>query len=191
MSILSDILSANESFCENPPIDYTEEDHYQSKLPQKQVAVITCMDTRLVNFLEPALGLSRGDAKVIKTAGNSVTGVFDGTIRSLMVCIYELGVKEVLVIGHHECGMAKTTSQSLTEAMLSRGVPKEAIHMIDKELREWADEFHHPEQNVVDTVEAIRLNPLIPKDVPVHGLMFHPRTGRLDVIIDGYGNTGR
>ena len=186
MSILHDILSANESFCTALPVDYTQEDQQKSKLPQKQVAIITCMDTRLVNFLEPALGLARGDAKVIKTAGNSVTGVFDGTIRSLMVCIYELGVKEILVIGHHECGMSKTTSQSLTNAMLSRGVPKEAIHMVAKELREWADEFHHPEQNVRDTVEAIRLKPLIPSDVPTHGLIFHPRTGKLDVIIDGY-----
>ncbi len=186
MSVLQDILAVNASFCAAPPMDYTQEDHQQSKLPQKQVAIITCMDTRLVNFLEPALGLARGDAKVIKTAGNSVTGVFDGTIRSLMVCIYELGVKEILVIGHHECGMSKTTSQSLTKAMLSRGVPKEAIHMIAKELAEWADEFQHPEQNVIDTVEAIRLNPLIPTDVPVHGLIFHPRTGKLDVIIEGY-----
>jgi len=186
MSVLKDILAANEAFCAAPPIDYTREDVKASKLPQKQVAIITCMDTRLVNFLEPALGIQRGEAKVIKTAGNSVTGVFDGVIRSLMVCVYELGVKEILVIGHHECGMAKTTSQSLTEAMLSRGVPKEAVHMIAKELREWADEFQHPEQNVRDTVEAIRLNPLIPADVPVHGLIFHPRTGKLDLITDGY-----
>ena len=85
MSILADIISANETFCAAPPVDYTQEDHHKSKLPQKQVAIITCMDTRLVNFLEPALGLQRGDAKVIKTAGNSVTGVFDGIIRSLMV----------------------------------------------------------------------------------------------------------
>ncbi len=185
MSILNDVLAANAAFCAAPPVDYTQEDKKLSKLPQKQVAILTCMDTRLVNFLEQALGMMRGEAKVIKTAGNSVTGVFDGVIRSLMVCIYELGVKEIMVIGHHECGMAKTTSQSLTEAMLSRGVPKEAIHMIAKELREWADEFQHPEQNVIDTVEAIRLNPLIPSDVPVHGLIFHPRTGKLDLLDDG------
>jgi len=186
MSILQDILTANEKFYAAPPVDYTEEDLKKSKLPQKQVAILTCMDTRLVNFLEPALGMGRGEVKVIKTAGNSVTGVFDGVIRSLMVCVYELGVKEILVIGHHECGMAKTTSKSLTEAMLSRGVPKEAIHMIAKELKEWADEFQHPEQNILDTVEAIRLNPLIPRDVPIHGLIFHPRTGKLDLLDDGY-----
>ena len=186
MSLLQDILAANEKFCAAPPVDYTQEDVKASKLPQKQVAIITCMDTRLVNFLEPALGIERGEAKVIKTAGNSVTGVFDGVIRSLMVCVYELGVKEIIVIGHHECGMAKTTSQSLTAAMLARGVPKEAIHMIAKELRDWADEFQQPEQNVRDTVEAIRLNPLIPADIPVHGLIFHPRTGKLDLLEDGY-----
>ncbi|MBR3456554.1 MAG: carbonic anhydrase [Selenomonadaceae bacterium] len=186
MSILSDILETNAAFCKNPPVDYTQEDQKKSKLPQKQLAIITCMDTRLVNFLEPALGIGRGEAKVIKTAGNGITGVFDGTIRSLMVCIYELGVKEIVVIGHHKCGMAKTTSESLTQAMLERGIAKEAIHMVSKELREWADEFHHPEQNVTDTVEQIRLNPLIPKDVPVHGLIFHPRTGKLDLIEDGY-----
>ena len=186
MAILDDLLKANEAFCENPPVDYTQEDVKSSKLPQKQLAIITCMDTRLVNFLEPALGIARGEAKVIKTAGNGVTGVFDGTIRSLLVCIYELGIKEIIVIGHHECGMAKTTSEGLTKAMLSRGVAPEAIHMIRKELKEWADEFQPPEQNVEDTVDQIRMNPLIPKDVPVHGLMFHPRSGKIDTIINGY-----
>ena len=100
-------------------------------------------------------------------------------VRSLLVCIYELGIKEILVIGHHECGMAKTTSASMTQAMLNRGVAPEAIHMIARELKEWADEFQHPEENVEITVDQLRLNPLIPKDVPVHGLMFHPRSGRL------------
>ena len=186
MSKLQDMLDANAAFCAHPPADYTTEDLKKSKLPQKQVALITCMDTRLVNFLEPALGIGRGEAKVIKTAGNGVTGVFDGTIRSLLVCIYELGVKEIIVIGHHECGMAKTTSEGLIKSMLERGISQEAIHMVKKELKEWADEFHHPEQNVIDTVEYLRLNPLIPKDVPIHGLIFHPRTGKVDIIMNGY-----
>lgn len=186
MAMLDDLLAANERFCQNPPVDHTSEDIKASKLPQKQLAILTCMDTRLVNFLEPALGIERGEAKVIKTAGNCVTGIFDGVVRSLLVCIYELGIKEILVIGHHECGMAKTTSASMTQAMLDRGVAPEAIHMIAKELKEWADEFQHPEENVEITVDQLRLNPLIPKDVPVHGLMFHPRSGKLDVVVNGY-----
>ena len=182
MSVLDDMLQTNEKFCANPPVDYTDEDHHESKLPKKHLAIVTCMDTRLVNFLEPALGLTRGDVKIIKQAGNVLTGVFDATVRSLLVCIYELGVNEIAVIGHHECGMAKTTSQSLTKAMVERGVSPDAIKMVEKELVEWADSFQRPEENVKEVVKQLRENPLIPKDVKVHGLMFHPRSGKVELL---------
>ncbi|MBR1804944.1 MAG: carbonic anhydrase [Selenomonadaceae bacterium] len=182
MSVLDEMLQTNEKFCANPPVDYTGEDHHESKLPKKHLAIVTCMDTRLVNFLEPALGLSRGDVKIIKQAGNVLTGVFDATVRSLLVCIYELGVKEIAVIGHHECGMAKTTSQSLTKAMVERGVSPDAIKMVERELVEWADSFQRPEENVKEVVKQLRENPLIPKDVKVHGLMFHPRSGKVELL---------
>ena len=182
MSVLDDMLQTNEKFCANPPVDYTNEDHHASKLPKKHLAIVTCMDTRLVNFLEPALGLTRGDVKIIKQAGNVLTGVFDATVRSLLVCIYELGVNEIAVIGHHECGMAKTTSESLTKAMVERGVSPDAIKMVEKELVEWADSFQRPEENVKEVVKQLRENPLIPKDVKVHGLMFHPRSGKVQLL---------
>lgn len=182
MSVLDEMLQVNEKFCANPPVDYTNEDHHESKLPKKHLAIVTCMDTRLVNFLEPALGISRGDAKVIKTVGNCLNGVFDTTVRSLLVCIYELGVNEIAIIGHHECGMAKTTSESLTKAMISRGVSPDAIKMVEKELVEWADSFQRPEENVKEVVKQLRENPLIPKDVKVHGLIFHPRSGKLELL---------
>ena len=187
MTVIEEILKTNESFCKNPPVDYSGEDHHESKLPKKHLAIVTCMDTRLVDFLEPALGLKRGDVKVIKTAGNVIVDVFDSTIRSLLVCIYELGVKEIAIIGHHECGMAKTTSENLTKAMLERGVSIDAIKMVDKELKEWADGFKNPEENVAKVVDDIKNNPLIPKDIKVHGLIFHPRSGKLDLIVNGYG----
>ena len=187
MRVIEEVMKTNESFCANPPVDYTNEDHHESKLPKKHLAIVTCMDTRLVDFLEPALGLKRGDVKVIKTAGNVIIDVFDSTIRSLLVCIYELGVKEIAIVGHYECGMAKTTSESLTKAMLKNGISADAIKMVDKELKEWADGFKKPEENVIKVVESVKNNPLIPKDIKVHGLMFHPRSGKLDWIVNGYG----
>lgn len=182
MSIVEELLSANEKYLAAPPVDYTQEDHHASKLPKKKLAIVTCMDTRLINFLEPAIGLGRGDAKMIKVVGNVVTGAFDSVIKSVMVAIYELGVEHVAVIGHEECGMTKTTSESLTKAMLERGISPDAIKMIEKELIDWADAFKEPKQNVRDAVEAIRNNPLIPKDVGVYGFLFHPRTGKLTAL---------
>ncbi len=67
--------------------------------------------------------------------------------------------------------------------MLERGISPDAIKMVEKELKEWADGFQNPEQNVRDVVKLLREDPLIPKDVKVHGLMFHPRSGKLTPVI--------
>ena len=69
--------------------------------------------------------------------------------------------------------------------MLERGISEDAIRMIHKDLTEWADEFQHPEENVRDAVAQLKTNPLIPKDIKIHGLIFHPRTGELKLLIKG------
>lgn len=115
-----------------------------NKKPSRQLALFTCMDTRLVDFLEPAMGIARGEVKVIKNAGNSVTGPFESTIRSLVIGIFELGVKEVMVVSHRDCGMCDVTSGTLVQKMLARGISADAIKMVEKELEDWIDHFHHP-----------------------------------------------
>jgi carbonic anhydrase len=186
MSTLDEILAANKHFVEHLPKEYLDDCRDTSKLPSRQLAIFTCMDTRLVDFLEPAMGVCRGEAKVIKNAGNSMMGPFGATIRSLVISIFELGVREVVVIGHLDCGMANTSSQQLIDKMLARGISPDAIKMIEKELEHWIDHFHHPIENIKEVVNKIRDNPMIPKDVPIHGLIFHPHTGELHVVIDGY-----
>lgn len=153
-----------------------------SKSPAKKIALFTCMDTRLVEFLEPAMGLSRGDAKVIKNAGNTVIDPNGGVIRSLVVAVFALGCEEIYVIGHRDCGMAQIDENVFEQAMLERGVPAEAIAALQPSLREWLGAFHDPCNNVLSVVEIIRQSPLIPKDVPVHGLMFDPHSGRLELL---------
>ena len=66
-----------------------------SKFPDKKIAILTCMDTRLVELLPAALGIRNGDVKLIKNAGGMITGPFDSAVRSLLVGIVELGVEEV------------------------------------------------------------------------------------------------
>jgi len=186
MKLLDQVLAANQKFINNLPERFVNYYQETDKLPSRKLAIFTCMDTRLVDFLEPAMGIKRGEAKVIKNAGNSVTGPFEATIRSLIVGIFELGVNEVIVIGHLDCGVAHSTSHSITKKMLERGISPDAIKMIENELESWLDNFHNPVQNVKEVVEKIRDNPLIPQDVPIHGLIFNPNNGEIEVIINGY-----
>lgn len=186
MTVLDQILVSNHKFMQHLPQEYACPSKQIGKYPKRQIAIITCMDTRLVDFLEPALGIGRGEAKMIKTAGNTITDVFSETIRSLLVCIFELGVKEIFVIGHEDCGMMHSTSQNLIEKMTARGISPDAIAMVKSKLEHWTDSFEHPVENVIDAVHKIKANPLIPKDVTVHGLIVHPHSGEAEVLINGY-----
>ena len=51
------------------------------------------------------------------------------------------------------------------------------------------DLLHHVEDGVRQSVGIIRNHPLLPRDVPVHGLIIHPETGKLDVLVEGYRQT--
>ncbi len=188
MHVLEQILELNRQFVADKEAGRLRpvQTEAVSKYPERKLGVLTCMDTRLVDFLEPALGIRRGEAKIIKNAGNTVTHPFDGIIRSFMVAVYELGVEELLVVGHDDCGMVHTTADSLIIHMKARGVTDEAIEAIRPALTEWADYFHHPEENVRHTVTLLKTNPYLPKDLPVHGLIIDPHTGKLRVLVNGY-----
>ena len=80
------ILKANERFVKQSLSQGGFDE--VSKYPSRNLAVLTCMDTRLLSFLEPAMGLVRGEAKLIKVAGNTAFEDFDSVIGSLMVAVY-------------------------------------------------------------------------------------------------------
>jgi carbonic anhydrase len=181
MKLLDSIIATNRSFVHPgafPPLP---------KNPKKQFAIFTCMDTRLVDFLEPAMGIKRGDAKVIKNAGNTlVDPLHGGVIRSLVAAIFMLGVEEIFVIGHEDCGMADINPEKLRGDMIARGISPQAIETLVPDLAQWLGAFACPAENVGEVVGKIRANPLIPADVPIHGLIFCPNDGHLEVIVDGY-----
>jgi len=181
MTLLDEILIHNKQFTHPgafPPL---------SKSPRRQLAIFTCMDTRLVDFLEPAMGLQRGDAKIIKNAGNTIIDPNQGgVIRSLVVAVYELGVEEIIVIGHEDCGMASVDGDGLRAKMLARGVAAEEVDRLIPDMASWVGAFSHPRENLERVVQILRDNPLLPKDVPVHGLLFCPNDGHLELVANGY-----
>ena len=101
MEEIKKILAYNKQFVE----EKRYEQYSASKFPNKKLAIVTCMDTRLVELLPAALGLKNGDVKMIKNAGGVVTSPFGSVIRSLLVAIIELGVTDIMVIGHTDCGV--------------------------------------------------------------------------------------
>ena len=158
--IIEEIIKYNEQFVANKGY----EKYLTSKYPDKKLAILSCMDTRLTELLPAALGLKNGDAKLIKNAGGLVISPFDSAMRSLLVAIYELGVEEI---------------------MLKRGIQQDVIDTIGLcgiDLDHWLEGFHDTEDSVRNTVNTIRNHPLVPKDVNLHGYIIDSQTGKLTEV---------
>jgi len=152
-----------------------------TKYPDKKLAILSCMDTRLTELLPAALGLRNGDAKIIKNAGAVVTHPYGSVMRSLLICIYELGVETILVIGHNDCGMQNLKPADFISKMIARGVQSAVLDGIRSaiDLERWLSGFGCVEASVRQTTEAIRCHPLVPADITITGLVIDPQTGRL------------
>ena len=179
--VIDEILAYNKKFVEEKKY----EQYATSKYPDKKIAILTCMDTRLVELLPAALGLHNGDVKIIKNAGGVVNTPFGSVIRSLLVAIVELGVEEIMVIGHTDCGVRHIDSEMMIGRMKARGITQEAIDLMKYcgvDFENWLAGFDTEEQSVQDTVDTIRNHPLIPRDVRVGGYVIDTFTGELRVV---------
>ena len=156
-----------------------------SKYPDKKIAIVTCMDTRLVALLPAALGIKNGDVKMIKNAGGIITNPWDSTMRSLLVGIYELGVEEIMIIGHTECGVQGMEAKEMIHLMEKRGISPETISLIKRcgiDLDKWLTGFKDTTDAVKDSVSLVRNHPLVPADVKVAGYIMESLTGKLTLI---------
>lgn len=168
----------NRQFVANK--DY--ERYLTTKYPDKKIAIVTCMDTRLVELLPAALGIKNGDVKIIKNAGATITNPFDSTMRSLLVAVYELGVEEVMIIGHTGCGVQGMDSQEMLHLMRERGIDEEHISLMKHcgiDLDTWLHGFDDTVQAIRETVDLVAHHPLMPNDVVVRGYIMDSTTGEL------------
>lgn len=156
-----------------------------TKYPNEKVAIITCMDTRLVELLPAAIGFKNGDVKIIKNAGGVISHPFGSVIRSLIIAIYELGVESVWVIGHTDCGMERLDVNSVLDKMKSRGISPDIIDVVKccgVDYEAWLGGFDSANESVISTMEQIHEHPLIPKDIRIEGLIIDSMTGELTLI---------
>ncbi len=133
--------------------------------PATKTAIVACMDARLNVY--GALGLSEGDAHVIRNAGGVVT---DDAIRSLAISQRLLGTEEIILIHHTGCGML-----TFTDDEFKRSIEE------DTGIRpEWAAEaFPDLDADVRQSIARIQASPFIPRKDSVRGFVYEVETGRL------------
>jgi carbonic anhydrase len=159
MSVTDEYLANNERYAE------TFDTGNLPMPPSKKVAVIACMDARVMP--SKLLGIEEGEAHVIRNAGGVVT---DDEIRSLAISQRLLGTEEVVLIHHTDCGMLTFTDDEFRSSIEDDTGVKPA----------WASEaFSDLDGNLRQSLARINDSPFIPKKDSVRGFVYEVETGRL------------
>jgi carbonic anhydrase len=165
MSVIDEVLAANEIYSR------THELRKLTPRPERKLAILTCMDTRLSIR---TLGLKTGDAHIIRNAGGIVT---EDTLRSLVVSHYLLGTEEIMVINHTDCGLMLATEQDLRTRIQNRAGTAAVSPA-------FFYAFQNIDENVRHQLQKLRSHPWIPATVSVRGFVYDVTSGRLREIKD-------
>ena len=133
--------------------------------PAKHIAIVACMDARLNPY--GLLGLSEGDAHVIRNAGGIIT---QDELRSLAISQRLLGTKEIVLIHHTDCGLLTFTDDAFRQ-------------QIEKETGikpTWAAEaFTDLDTDVRQNLARVHAEAAIPIKDSVRGFVYDVSTGKL------------
>ncbi len=136
--------------------------------PACNLAVVACMDARL--DVHKILGISEGDAHVIRNAGGVVS---DDAIRSLVISQRLLGTTAIVLIHHTDCGMLTFRDDDVKDAIEADTGLRPSFSM---------EAFGNLEQDVRQSISRIQANPFIPNKEQVRGFVYDCGTGRLNEV---------
>jgi carbonic anhydrase len=157
MSVIDEVLAANQIYSR------TYELRRLSPRPERRLAVLTCMNTRLSIR---TLGLKTGDAHIIRNAGGIVT---DDALRSLLVSHYLPGTEEFMVINHTDCRLMNASEEDL-RSRIQNVTGTAAI------APAFFYSFQNAETNVCHQWQKLRTHPWIPKPVAICGFVYEVAT---------------
>jgi carbonic anhydrase len=160
MSVFDELMDHNKRYAQRFNLGYLQTP------PVKNLVVLTCMDSRM--DLEQLLGLSVGDAHMIRNAGGLAT---EDAMRSLILSTHLLGTRAIAVIQHTQCGLMSITEEEF-RARVSTETGRDA-----SQLRFHA--FADIDQNIAEQVVRIRENVFLPKQIQVRGYAYDVTTGAL------------
>ena len=159
MSVTDELIKANEAYAGN----FTKGD--LPLPPAKKVAVVACMDARLIPTR--VLGLDEGDAHVIRNAG----GLAKDALRSLIISEQLLGTREIVILHHTDCGMLTFKNEDVyAKVEEALGADASGIDFLP---------FPDLDQSVRDDIQFLKDSPLIPDDVSIRGFVYDVKTGRV------------
>ena len=160
--------TATDELLRNARAHEAEFSEMPAHVPQRRVALVTCMDSRIDNFA--IFGLGSGEAHIIRNAGGLVT---DDVLRSLVISQRVLQTREVVLVHHTECGLLNADEQAM-RAHIRTETGAEPPYAFGA--------FSNLDDAVRRALERVREHPFLPHRDCVRGFVYDVRSGGLREI---------
>ena len=158
-----DLVSNNRLFARSFP------DNGLPLAPKRHLAIVACMDSRMDIF--QMLGLSHGDAHIIRNAGGVVT---DDVVRSLVLSQRRLNTREIILIHHTNCGLENLNEGDFYDELVSESGIKPG----------WSLEaFKDPHEDVRQSMSRLRHSPFILHKDHIRGFVYEVENGKLVEVV--------
>jgi carbonic anhydrase len=184
MRLLEAIIDANHRALAGDTDAGIHPSDYATELP---LVALTCIDPRLNAILPSVLGIPVEQFIWLRNAGNIITGPTSSTMRSLALACAVKGGKEIAIIGHTDCQVAKTSTMQLLDRLRALGVER---HLLPDNINEYFGVFSSERQNIIKSAQIVRSSPLIGSKTFVHGLLVDIESGKVDWLVNGYDTVG-
>jgi len=180
MRLVENIYEANQRCVRGETDAVVNVGEFAASLP---VIALTCIDPRLNRLLPNALGIPDAEFIWLRNAGNIIFSTTSTMMRTLaLACAVKRG-KEIIILGHTDCGVRKTNVLELTTRFRELGIER---HQLPDDLVDFFGLFASERQNVLKAVGYARASTLIGPRVPVHGMLIDIHTGALEWVVNGY-----
>jgi len=171
VTAIDDLLARNLRAAEYHPVG-------MGPMPTLKIALLMCMDARIDGH--GAFRLTLGEVHLMRNAGGVVT---DDVIRSLAISQHALGTREIMIIHHTDCGLARLEEDAFRAHLATFAGYRPT----------WSVQaFKDPHDSVRESLRRIRDSPFLLHHDAVRGFIFDVNTGLLEeVFVDGDEPTGQ
>ncbi|SDE38511.1 beta-class carbonic anhydrase [Auraticoccus monumenti] len=158
-----DLLEANRRYAASAEVSGFD------GIARAGVAMVTCMDSRIDPLA--MLGLTHGDAKILRTPGAHLT---PDALVGCVLAVQLLGVDRIMIVPHTRCAMASGTDEEIVERI------RDATGLDVDGLDIGAD----PDQRgrLEADLEQLRSHPLITGRAAVGGFLYDVDSGLLEQV---------
>lgn len=171
--IIKDLINRNNRY-QWEILQENEKIEIKHTIPKYPLLILTCMDPRI--DIHRIFQLEPGDAVVLRNAGNQYT---EDVLRSMLIAVHEYNVKNIVVLGHLDCGMRKIHLDQLKHKLSPQALKQIGQYGTNYQLalQRFFKAFTDEISNINNQKERLKVTKGIPSEVNVYGMLYDPFTG--------------